>query len=78
MIQKLVKYQTRDGSLFDTEAEAIKHEEGASESEKLYAFIDNMQDKLVYTRVDVCELHEWLTENAKEVIEALKYWEGLK
>lgn len=77
MIQKLTKYQTKDGSLFDTEAEAIKHEEGVSESEKLYKFIDSMQDKLIYTRIDECELHSWLTENAKEVREVLEYWEVL-
>lgn len=75
MIQKLTKYQTKDDSLFDTEAEAIRHEEGVSESEKLYAFIDKMQDKLFYTIIDECELHSWLTKNAKEVREILKYWE---
>lgn len=75
MIKKVIKYQTKDGSLFDTEEEATKHEQNEIEGEKLYSFIDEMKYQLIYTIIDECELHSWLTKNAKEVREVLKYWE---
>lgn len=76
MIQKLTKYQTEDGSLFDSEQEALEYEKQTSESEKLYKFIQEMQDALIYTRIDECELHRWLKDNAKEVRDILEYWDA--
>lgn len=75
MIKKTTKYQTPDGKLFDTEAEAQQHIDHETNSKTLYSFIENMQGELHYTTIDDCEFHDWLVNNAKAVREVLKVWD---
>jgi len=75
MIKQVNKFQTEDGSFFDTQEEAQQHVDQVANSNSLYVFIEEMQSQLVYTTIDECELHEWLTNNAKALREVLKVWD---
>lgn len=75
MIKRTIKYETEDGSLFNTQEEAQQHIDQVANSNSLYVFIEEMQSQLVYTRIDECELHEFFVNNAKAVREVLKVWD---
>jgi len=75
MIKQVNKFQTEDGRLFDTQEDAQHYIDQVNNSKSLYEFIDEMQSQLVYTSIDECEFHEWLTNNAKAVREVLKVWD---
>jgi len=75
MIKQVNKFQTPDGSLFNTQEEAQQHLDQVANSKSLYVFIEEMQSQLVYTIFNGCELHEWLTNNAKALREVLKVWD---
>ena len=75
MIKQTTKYETEDGTLFDTQEDAQQYLDQVANSNSLYVFIEEMQSQLVYTTIDECELHEWLTNNAKALREVLKVWD---
>jgi len=75
MIKQVNKFQTEDGSFFNTQEEAQQHLDQVNNSKSLYEFIDEMQGQLHYTSIDECEFHEWLTNNAKALCEVLKVWD---
>jgi hypothetical protein len=75
VIKQTTKYETEDGSLFNTQEEAQQHIDQVSNSNSLYVFIEEMQSQLVYTSIDECELHEFFVNNAKALREVLKVWD---
>lgn len=75
MIKQTTKYETEDGTLFDTQEDAQQYLDQVANSNSLYVFIEEMQSQLVYTRIDECELHEFFVNNAKAVREVLKVWD---
>ena len=75
MIKQTTKYETEDGSLFDTQEEAQQHLDQVANSKSLYEIIDWMQSQLHYTTIDECELHEFFVNNAKSLREVLKVWD---
>ena len=75
MIKQVMKFQTNDGEIFNTEQEAQQHIDQKANEKDLYQFIYTMQDQLIYTSIDEGELYNWLVVNAKAVREVLKVWD---
>lgn len=74
-IKPVTKYEVEDGTLFDSEQEAVLYVEQKSASDRVYFLIDKLSSETVYTKIDVCELRDWLLKNAKDVRDALLPWD---
>ncbi len=74
-IKPVTKYEVEDGTLFDSEHEAVEYCEQKSASEELYKLIDKLMFDTKYTKIDECEVHDWMLNNANWIRETLLTWD---